>query len=197
MHYFTEDPSYVLIALGLAASCCLVALRVTQQGKYLVWAGGLAVAAAGVFGFERAYVTDAERIEGVVYDLARAMEASDVERIKAHLDDRVTIGLRGRTMDGSVPMRIVFGLLRRTHFDFVKVGQLTTSAGSQTRMGTASFKVSAAGSFNNEGGTQIPLGTLGSEWSLSFSERGPGVWKVTRIQAIKVPGEVARYLFGR
>jgi hypothetical protein len=196
MHYFTEDPTYVLIALGLGALCCLAALKVTQRGRYLVWAGVLAAVAAGVFGFERLYVTDAERIEGVVYDLARAMEASDVERIKSHLDDRVTIGMRGRTMDGSIPMRLVFGLLQRTRFDFVRIGQLTTSAGRQTRMGTASFKVSGTGIFE-EGGSEHPFGSTGSEWSLSFSERGPGVWKVTRIQAIKVPSEVARYLFGR
>ena len=196
MHYFTEDPSYVLIALGFGALCCLLTLKVTQQGKYLVWAGVLAAVAAVVFGFERFYVTDAERIEGVVYDLAGAMEASDVGRIKSHLDDRVTVGMRGRTVDGSIPMRIVFGLLQHAHFDFVRISQLTTSAGSQTRMGTASFKVSGTGTFN-EGGGQQPFGSVGSEWSLSFSERGPGVWKVTRIQAIRVPPEVGRYLFGR
>ena len=196
MHYLTEDPSYVLIALGLAALGCLIALKVSQQGKYLVWAGALATVAALVFGFERSWVTDAEQVEGVVYDLARAVQASDVERIKSHLDDRVTIGMRGRTMDGSIPMRIVLGLLQHTHFDFVRVGQLTTSVGRQTRMGTATFKVSATGTFN-EGTSETPLGTVGSEWQLSFVEKSPGVWKVTRIQGIKVPYEVARYLFGR
>jgi hypothetical protein len=196
MHYLTEDPSYLLIALGLAVLGCLVALKITQQGKFLIWAGGLAAVAVLVFGLEHYWVTDAERVERVVYDLAGAVEASDVDRIKSHLDEHVTVGMRNRTIDGSIPMKLVFALLKQTRFDFVRIGQLTTSAGSQTKMGKAEFKVSATGVFN-EGGHEMPLGSLGTEWSLSFREVSPGVWKVTRIQAIKVPPQVARYLFGR
>jgi hypothetical protein len=171
-------------------------LKLTQQGKFLVWAGALGAVAALVFAFETFYVTDAERVEAVVYDLADAVKASDVDRIKSHLDDKVTFGLRGRTMDGSTPLRIVLPLLLRTRFDFVRVGQLTTSAGSQTKRGSAEFKVSATGIFD-EGGTQIPVVAAGTEWSLGLAERSPGVWKVNRVTAIKLPGDVARALFGR
>lgn len=196
MHYLNEDPSYLLISLGVLAVAFLVALKVTQQGKYLIWAGTLLALALVVFGVERFWVTDAERVEAVVYDLARAVEASDIERIKSHFDDKVTVGMRDRTMDGSIPMRLIFPLLKRIHFDFVRVAQLTTSAGEQTRRGQAEFKVSAAGTFD-DGMSQVPLGSLGTEWSLGFSEKSPGVWKVTRITAIKAPNEVIRALFGR
>src|SRR4051794_9665862 len=101
MYYLAEDPSYVLAALGLAAMGLLVALKVTQQGKFLLWAGVVAATALGIFGFERYWVTDAERIEGVVYDLGDAVEASDVERIRSHLDDRVTFGVSGQLADGA------------------------------------------------------------------------------------------------
>src|SRR5438270_9400386 len=104
MRYLVEDPSYLLMALGLVALGFLIALKVTQQGKYLVRAGVVAAIAAAIFGFEQYWVTDAERVEAVVYDLARAVEASDVDRIKSHLDDRVTVGMRDRTVDGSIPM---------------------------------------------------------------------------------------------
>ncbi len=87
-------------------------------------------------------------------------------------------------------------MLRNTHFDFVRVSQLTTEAGSQTKRGSAEFKVTASGTFN-EGGSQVPLGSMGTEWSLGFRETSPGVWKVNRITAIKVPREVSRALFGR
>ena len=93
-------------------------------------------------------------------------------------------------------MRFVLGLLQHTRFDFVRVSQLSTSAGQQTRMGTASFKVAASGIFS-EGTVERPLATVGTEWQLSLSEKSPGVWKVTRVQAIRVPTEVARYLFSR
>jgi hypothetical protein len=198
MHYLTEDPLYLLIGLGVAAVCCLLALKVTQQGKFLIWAGGLAALAAGVFGFERFYVTDSERVEAVVYDLGRAIEASDIDRIKSHLDENVTFGRRSRTMDASLTLRVVLPLLQQTRFDFVRIGQLSTAAGSQTKRGSAEFKVSASGIFN-QGGHEVPLVVVGSEceWSMGFVERSPGVWKVTRITAIKLPGDVARALFGR
>ncbi len=194
MNFLTEDASYLLIGLGLAVLVALLALKVTQQGKFLIWAGALAALAVVVFGFERFWVTDAERVEAVVYDLADAVQASSPERIKSHLDEKVTIGTRDLTMPGSVPLQYVLGLLKNTHFDFVKVGQLEASVGRQTRMGKAEFKVTATGTYH-EGQTEYPLGSLGTEWSLSFRETSPGVWKVTRIQAIKVPSEVGRALF--
>ena len=196
MYYLIDDPSSVLIALGLAALGCLLAMRVTQQGKFLIWAGSLAAAAGLIFAIDQFWVTDAERVEAVVHDLARAVEASDVDRIKSHLDDKVTLGMKGHTTDASFVLRVALGMLKNTHFDFVRVAQLTTEAGSQTKRGSAEFKVSASGIFN-EGGSQMPLGSLGTEWSLGFREESPGVWKVTRITAIAVPREVARALFGR
>jgi hypothetical protein len=194
MHYLTEDPLYLLIGLGVAAVACLLALKITQQGKFLIWAGGLAAVAAGLFLFELLYVTDAERVEAVVYDLARAIAASDIDRIKSHLDDKVTLGMRGKTTDGSLMLRLVLPMLRQTRFDFVRVSQLTAAAGSQTKRGSAEFKVTATGIYN-ENGNEIPLAAPATEWSLGFSERSPGVWKVTRVTAIKLPGDVARALF--
>ena len=194
MYYLAEDPSYVLAALGLVAVGLLVALRVTQQGKFLIWAAIVAAVALGIFGVERYWVTDAERIEAVVYDLADATEASDVDRIKSHLDERVTFGVSGQTTDGSFLLRMVFPLLRQTHFDFVRIGRLTTGAGDQSRRGSAEFAVTATGIFD-QGGTQHPLGSVGTEWSLGFREVSPGVWKVNRVTAIKLPPQVARVLF--
>ena len=193
MYYLAEDPSYVLAALGLVAVGLLVALKVTQQGKFLIWAVIVAAVALGVFGVERYLVTDAERIEAVVYDLANATEASDVDRIKSHLDERVTFGVSGQTTDGSFLLRMVFPLLRQTHFDFVRVGRLTTSAGGQSRRGSAEFAVTATGVFD-DAGAQVPLGSIGTEWSMGFREVSPGVWKVNRITALKLPLQARRVL---
>ncbi len=149
-----------------------------------------------MFGFEQFYVTDAERIEAVVFDLANAVETSNADRIKSHLDDNVTFGMRGRTIDGSMTLRLVLPMINQTRFDFVRVSQLATAAGSQTKRGSAEFKVMASGIFN-QGGSEIPMPPMATEWSLGFSERSPGVWKVNRITAIRLPGDVARALFGR
>ncbi len=196
MSLLTEDASYLLIGLGLAGLGCLLAMKVTQEGKFLIWALGLLVLAGAVFGFERFWVTDAERVEGVVYDMADAVQHSDSKRIKNHFDEKVTIGAGPRTMsDGSIPLRMVLSRLENCHFDFVKVSNLTTLVTPQGRVGKANFKATATGTFS-EGGNEMPIGSLGTEWELTFRESSPNVWKVTRIQAIKVPRQV-EHLFPR
>jgi hypothetical protein len=192
MHFLAEDPTYVLSALGLAVFGCLVALRVTQQGKFLVWAGVLFAVGLGFFGLEQVWVTDSERIEAVVVELGRAVEASDVDRIRAQLDSRVSLGVRGDTLDDVVPLDFFLNLIKRTHFDFVRISQLATEAGSQTRRGSAEFKVVSGGSVE-EGGVHPNFGPLPTEWSLGFRETAPGQWKVTRITAINFP----RYILPR
>ncbi|WP_435008808.1 hypothetical protein P12x_000060 [Tundrisphaera lichenicola] len=194
MSYLTDDPTYVLAALGLAAVALLVALRVTQQGKYLLWAGVAAALALGIFGVERYWVTDAERVEAVVYDLADAIQASNTDRIKTHLDDNVTFGMKGHAADATLMLRLILPLLKQTQFDFVRVARLNTDVGEQSRRGSAEFTVTASGVFE-EGGNHYPLGSLGTEWSLGFRESSPGVWKVNRITAMKLPRDVTRRLF--
>lgn len=195
MSYLIEDPTYVLAALGLVAVVLLVALRVTQQGKFLIWAGLAGLVAAAFFGFERYWVTDTERIEAVVHDLAGAIRASDGDRIESHLDGRVTIGMNGQTRDASIPIGLALPLLRRIRFDFVRISRLHANAGGQARRGSAEFAVTANGTFD-EAGARIPVPPVLTEWSLGFREASPGVWKVNRISAIKVPRDVSRYLFG-
>ncbi len=189
MYYLNEDPTYLLAALGIAALACLVAVQVTQQGKYLYWAGGLVGAAALVFGIERFWVTDAERIEGVVYDLAAAVEASDVDKIESLLEPNVTLTRRSQT-EGLVPIRSLLPLIRTVRFDFVRISHLSAEAGAQTRRGSAEFKVLTSGTVE-QGVGDMNFGAVGSEWSLGFREAGPGVWKINRITAINLPSYAA------
>ncbi len=189
MYYLNEDPTYLLAALGIAALACLVAVQVTQQGKYLYRAGGLAAAAALLFGVERFWVTDAERIEAVVHDLAGAVEASDVGRIEALLEPNVTVTRRSQT-EGLVPIRTLLPLIRTVRFDFVRISHLATEAGAQTRRGSAEFKVLASGTVE-QGVGDLNFGAVGSEWSLGCRETSPGVWKINRITAINLPNHAA------
>src|SRR4051794_20690928 len=68
MESLSEDPTYLAGGLGLVALMLLVALRVTQQGRYLIRALIVLGLAAAVLVIEHFWFTDAERIEGVVYD---------------------------------------------------------------------------------------------------------------------------------
>ena len=67
----------------------MVALNVTQQGKYLIRAGIAFGLAMVVFAIEWFWVTDNERIEQVVYELRRAVQNSDAEGVLAHMAPNV------------------------------------------------------------------------------------------------------------
>src|SRR6185312_6929853 len=85
MELLSEDPTYLVGGLGILAVVFLVAVRVTQQGKFLLWAmiaGGIALL---VLAIDWIWVTDNERIEAVVYELAKAVQASDAAGVTKHL----------------------------------------------------------------------------------------------------------------
>ncbi len=208
MHYLVEDPWPLTIILGLIAVGSLIALKVTQQGKFLVWATVLGVLALVVLAVEALWVTDNERIEAVVYDLARAVSRSDPDAVEAHLAPEVTISQGATTLDekrarglarlvagelirGNIAKSLIRSTLDDLKFDVLYVGQLETNAGALTRQGTAEFRVYASGSFQGSYAQyNFATDASGTDWSLGFRETEPGVWKVTRITPIRVPGGI-------
>ena len=197
MYYLIEDPTYPLTILALAALVCLVTLQVTQQGKFLIWAVGLLGVGGVLFLVERLVVTEAERVEAVVYELADAVSHSNVEAVEKLLAPEIMLGRRDQT-DGIAPVRTLLPLLRQIRFDFVKVRQLTTQAGTQTKRGSAEFKVSVSGVLapGSQFMTEQPFAAANTEWSLGFREVSPQVWQVTRITAITLPRYAAPFLSG-
>ena len=164
----------------------LIALRVTQQGKFLIAAGVALALALVVFVVERAWVTQGERIAMVVEDLRRAVEASDVEGVTRHLTPDVQFVQGDRTVGSALTLAFIRSTLEHAGLDFVRVSGLTTAAFPQSRRGTAEFRVMAKGSLRTPVGTAT-IGSAGSEWSLGFQETSPDVWKVNRITPIRVP----------
>src|SRR5262249_42654940 len=137
MTFLSEDPTYLAGALLLLAGAFAVALRVTQQGKYLVWALAAAGLAGGVVAVERCWVTDNERIERVVYDLRRAVLASDVEGVLRHLTPDVQYVQGGTPLSGEATRELIRTNLGNASLDLVHLRELQTSAGRQTRRGKA------------------------------------------------------------
>jgi hypothetical protein len=186
MEFLSEDPTYLLSGLGVVAVASLIALRVTQKGKFLIVAGAALALALVVFVVERAWVTQAERIAMVVEDLRRAVEASDVEGVTRHLTPDVQFVQGDRTVGSSLTLAFIRSTLEHAGLDFVRVSGLSTAAFPQSRRGTAEFRVMAKGSLKTQVGA-TPIGSAGSEWSLGFQETSPDVWKVNRITPISVP----------
>jgi hypothetical protein len=186
MTYLSEDPTLLVVGLLLVAGAFGIALRVTQQGKYLLRALVVLALAAAVVVMELLWVTDNERIEQVVYELRQAVLNSDVEGVLAHLTPEVQFSRDNTAIFGDATRNLIRANLANAQFEFIRVGHLQASAGQQTRRGTAQFQVVAKGSL------QMPVATASipptsSVWSLGFQETGPGVWKVSRITPVEIP----------
>jgi hypothetical protein len=85
MAWLTEDPTVVLLALGVAAVGIIIALLKTGRGLYLTWLGGVLLLALAVIAIERYVVTDRELVEDTLYGAAAALEANDVEAVTSYL----------------------------------------------------------------------------------------------------------------
>jgi hypothetical protein len=190
MEFLSDDPTYLAGGLALLAGAFLIALKLTQQGKYLVWACAALGAALLVVVVERLWVTDNERIEQAVYGLAHAVAASDVPAVSSFLDDDVRFVYSNRGGSVSVPgptsRAFIESQVANARFDFLRVTQLRTNAGGQSRRGTAEFRVLCSGSIER-GGTLLNFGSTNSAWSLGLRETSPGVWKVNRITPVELP----------
>jgi hypothetical protein len=177
MTYLSDDPTVLAGALLLLAAAFGVALKVTQQGKYLVAAliaAGLAVAVVAV---EWVWVTDAERIEDVIYDLRQAVLDSDSDRVAGHLARNVQYLKGDIALDAEATRGLIQSQLSHVTFDFIAIRNLRINVGRQSRRGTAEFGVLA----------RTNLGTGNSVWSLGFQETEPGAWKVNRISPVQIP----------
>jgi hypothetical protein len=186
MTYLSEDPTLLAGGFLLLAVAFGIALKVTQQGKYLIRAVVAVVLAVAVVGIEWLWVTDNERIESVVYDLRRAVLNSDAEGVLVHMATNVQY-LRGDlALDSEATRGLIRANLSNLSFDFIRISNLQTNAGRQTRRGTAAFQVFAKGSLDTSQ-AKMNFGTANSVWSLGFQETEPGVWKVSRITPVQIP----------
>jgi ketosteroid isomerase-like protein len=188
MEYLSEDPTVLTGALVVVAVAFLIATRVTQQGKYLFLAGGAFSLAILVVLVEWFWITDTERIEAVVYDLGKAVEASDAQGVLKHLTSDVQYSVSGASLSSEQTRYMIEQAVSNVHIDFLRISQLEASAMQQSRRGKAEFKVLASGSFSGAGGLGGGAGTGNSRWSLGFQETSPNVWKVNRITPQQFPG---------
>jgi hypothetical protein len=192
MQFLSDDPTYLAGGLGLLGLIFLIMLRVTQQGKYLLYGGVALGLALLVFLIERVWVTDNERIEDTVYALAKAVEASDGEKAADYLTpdcrlepstdtENMMVRFVSNQFAGPVTRERLVQELPRYKFDFLKIVALRANAGKLSGRGTAEFAAVAMGT----PGIATPPGGMG--WSLGMREVQPGVWKVARITPGRVP----------
>jgi len=175
MGFLSEDVTYLAGGLGILAGVFLVALKVTQQGKFLIWA----MTALGLAGLtlvvEKLWVTDNERIEQVVYELRDAVAASNAPAVLALLTPDVQYGQWNRqdqAVEGSAARAFIESELGKVRFDFLRLSQLQSNAGSQSGRGSALFRVIAGGSYNTPF-ANLNFGTAHLDFALGFRRTAP------------------------
>lgn len=189
MRYVAEDPTVLVGGVGLAVLVLLAALRVTQQGKYLIGAVVTAVLALVLLGIEHFWVTDCERIEQVVEEIRAAVAASDADGVIEHLTPDVQYTEGGTVYSGPIARAYIHAALSTTEFDVVRVSRLRTHVGRQARRGTADFRVFARGVHHRRFGP-LPFSSSDLNWSLGFVETAPHVWSVNRLTPTRLPRAV-------
>lgn len=193
MTLFTEDPWPLIWLAAIVALASLVALRVTQRGKYALVALAMVVVSAVLLVVDALVVTDVERIHDTLSKLVAAVRHSDTEAVLALLTDDVTLDqdsastsiIRSARPDfeGTFTRAAIRGILASLRFDALSIERPVVTAGRLTRLGKAEFRLFAKGNIEPSG---APFGTLDSEWSLGFREVD-GVWKVSRITPLRLP----------
>jgi hypothetical protein len=184
--FLAEYSSHLVGFLILVAVLCLMGLKVTQQGKYLIWAIGTLGLVVLTFTVKQFWMTDNERIERVVYDLRKAVAYCDVQGVLENLTPDVKYVQGTTSLSGDLTRKLIRDNLKDATFDIVHVQGLQISAGRQTRRGKAEFRVYTKGALKTSRGT-YDMGAANSTWWLGFEEIAPGVWKVNRITPLSVP----------
>jgi hypothetical protein len=190
---------YICLAVALVG---LVALRITQRAKFLIWTLGALGLAVLLWVIDWLWVTDVERIEQVVHDLAHAVARSDSDAVVKLLDPDVSLSQEGNGLivgselaRGRLAITFIRTGLENVRFDFVSVSHLQTTAGAISGQGKCDFRVDAMGSLRGPSNSWS-FGPSGSDWSLGFVRTPSGVWKIHRITAVRLPGSTSLRLPG-
>ena len=186
MTNLSEDPTYLAGGLLLVAGAFLVALNITQQGKYLVRAGIILGLALLVVVSEWFWVTDNERIEEVVYALRKAVLNSDAEGVLVQMCLMFSSCRPIQRFWEDATREMIRASLSHAAFEFVRISDLQISVGQQSRRGQAEFRVFTRGRLHSSPGV-AELATAVTTWSLGFQETAPGLWKVSRISPVSMP----------
>lgn len=189
MMYLSDDPTFLVGGLLLLAVGFAFAVRITQQGKYLLYASIAAAMALVVVVVERVWVTDVERIEQVIYDLRRAVANSDVDGVLDHLAPDVLYTRGDISLTPDETRAYIHENLARVRFEFVQINGLEVTVAEQSRRGKADFRILAKGTMETSL-ARVPVGSASMAWSLGLRETSPGVWKVSRITPGPISGDV-------
>lgn len=169
--WFTETPWPPIVACTIAAAIFLGLWMTQGRGVHLAAVLGILAVAGGIYFVEKSVVTETERVEAAVLELADAVERDNVDdalgKISANATAEralVTTGLRLIDVDGNL------------RISDMQVNLLGENSRAQTH-----FR--ANGNIRYEGQSQHTP----TRWLLTW-QREAGDWKVIRIERLSPTG---------
>jgi hypothetical protein len=194
--HFGENPWPIILGLAAILIVFAAAFVMTQNGRHLLRAVGVAAVAVLLLVVDYAWTTDREKIAGTIRSMADAVKHNDEPALKQYLAP-TAVYVQGGEGDGvrfesPLGQTLLKQALDQMRFDLLSVRQLEISAGKRTRKGKADFEVMATGTWNPPlGGSAINFPPTPSSWSIGFSKQQDGRWLADRITPTRLPGQVS------
>ena len=170
--WFADDPWPTVIALALAAGVLTVWGVVTGRAKFLFGAGACVLLGAAVWGVAAAVVTESERVENRVRELADAVVAGDADRaVGFFTEDAVASRLQVRA-----------GLALADVGDDLRLTDWQTTVGDGGTAATCHFRANATFSLASRGfSARQP-----TRWETRWVRSPDGVWRIAGVTRLDV-----------
>lgn len=164
-----------LVALGLA-----IAMAATGRGRFFIGVVALACLALLLVAIEYVWVTDRERVDGIVREMADSAVREDASGLVQHLSPTVRYG----TLDRSAIERLASATFEQFAIDRVTVSGRKTEVFAKQGEARVDFLAVVRGRRNNVDFSPYP-----TRWVLTFVKNPQGVWLVEDIEQVTAYGE--------
>lgn len=170
--WFTETPWPPFLICSVLAAVFFARWYVHRGPRQLQLAIGFLALGGVVIVVERLIVTESERVENNVYELARAFEAGDAPRCVDFF-----------SLHDSQDRALVERAITSAHIvGHIRVTDVSVQMSSAESRATTTFRASAT--VNYEGRQQHGA----TRWELTWQREG-GEWKITRIRRLHFVGD--------
>jgi hypothetical protein len=177
---FAEDVWPLIWVIALVELLLVIAMVGTGRGRLLIWIAALPVLAVALLGVEWLWVTDRERVDGIIDQIAEAVRHEDAESLVQHLAPRCRYG--GMNRDGI--QRTAASLFQTLEIDSLKLSSRKTQMFRLRKEATAEFLAVIRGKQSNVDFSPYP-----TRWVLTFNQDTNGRWQVAEIQQLPAFGD--------
>ncbi len=180
MSLLTDNVWPLIWCIALACLLLAIASYATGRGRLLQAIGGLAGLAALLLAIEWLVVSDRERIDAAIDDLADAVRTEEIHRIAPHLSPQCRYGNLGR----DAVVRAAEDVLRGIQIDRITLNGRKTEVFPRRKEATAEFVAVTRGQQNN-----LEFGPYPTRWLLTFHQEKNGEWLIVEIQQLPTIGD--------